>query len=100
MSGDCYHGSCYAFGDTAVFSQTEAENECQRMGMHLVAIETEDENAYLLGKLSQNGTVLNGWYGYHYKMLQLSLLNDTVISNGWYMVQLSLMNVLWLNAEV
>ncbi len=55
LSDHCYRDHCYILGGRNVFSQSEAEVECQQEGAHLVTIESEDENEFLLRVMHQTG---------------------------------------------
>ena len=40
---DCHGGSCYHFYSNVLVTKSEADEKCEQLGAHVVAMETEEE---------------------------------------------------------
>ena len=55
----CHGGSCYHFPQNEKLIKDKAEEKCQQLGGHIVALETAEEQEAVLEIMNAHGLILN-----------------------------------------
>ena len=56
---ECHRDSCYHFPLNEVLTKPEADNKCQQLGAHVVAVETAEEHEVVVEIMNNYGMLIH-----------------------------------------